>query len=61
MVRQILVLFIKNYLKFLTIRQGIGKLLLFEKSLWLSEKYRENTQWEVLKLWRGKNILNRGY
>jgi len=42
-------------------RQGIGKLLLFEKVLWLSEKYRENTQWEVLKLWRGKNILNQGY
>jgi len=42
-------------------RQGIGKLLLFEKSLLLSEKYRENTQWEVLKLWRGKNILNQGY
>ena len=41
--------------------QGIGKLLLFEKSLWLSEKYWENTQWEVLKLWRGKNILSRGY
>jgi len=33
MVRQILVLFIRNYLKFLTIRQRIGKLLLFEKSL----------------------------